>query len=139
MLKIVVYGSLRAGMGNYGLLSRGNAQLLSTEIVSLPFEMIDMGGFPGLIHAEKVNQMVAEVYGVDEKTYRSVERLEGYPSFYDKHTVETTQGSAEVYVLNQGGSRSGWGYEQSQRVRMFDNAYDWVKHYTKKHESETAD
>jgi gamma-glutamylcyclotransferase (GGCT)/AIG2-like uncharacterized protein YtfP len=140
MLRIAVYGSLREGMGNHGLLSRGGAQKLSTEEVSLPFDMIDLGGFPGLIKSETVNKMVVEVYGVDNDTYKRVERLESYPSFYDKHTFETSQGTTEIYVLNQTGSRgSGWGYEHSSKVRMFDGAFDWVKHYTKKHEREVAD
>lgn len=140
MLRIVVYGSLREGMGNHPLLSMNNAQKLSSEVVSLPFEMIDLGGFPGLIRSDKVNHIEAEVYGVDEPTYKRVERLEGYPSFYDKHTVETTQGTAEVYVLNQG--RQGYssrGYENSPRVRLYNGVFDWVKHYTHKHEPEVAD
>lgn len=139
MLRIACYGSLRAGMGNHGLLSRNGAQLLSTEIASLPFDMIDLGGYPGLVKSEKLNNMVIEVYGVDDSTYRRVEGLEGYPSFYDKHTFETTQGTTEIYVLNQNGSRGGWGYEKSAKVKLFDNAYDWVKHYAKKHEREIAD
>ena len=140
MLRIVVYGSLREGMGNHPLLSMNKAKKLSTEIVSIPFEMIDLGGFPGLVKSKKVNQIVAEVYGVDDNTYKRVEQLEGYPSFYDKHSLETTQGSAEIYVLNQrDGSKRYSGYDRSPRVTMFDNAYDWVKHYSKRRNESIID
>lgn len=130
MLRIAVYGSLREGMGNSGLLN--TARKLSTEVVTLPFEMIDMGGFPGLVKSEEQKQVVAEIYEVDEVTYKRVERLESYPSFYTKHTVETTQGATEIYVLNQSreSNRESWyhGYESSPRVTLFEGVYDWVKH-----------
>lgn len=119
-LKLAVYGSLRAGMGNNRLIE--HAKLLSTEKVSLPFDMIDMGAFPGLIKSEEVNDIDVEIYEVDMPTYQRVERLEGYPSFYDRQLIETSVGAADIYFLHR--SHNGWAH----KVNKTNGSYDWVKH-----------
>ena len=43
-LRIAVYGSLRDGMGNHHWHLKNRAKKLSTEVVNVPFNMIDMGG-----------------------------------------------------------------------------------------------
>lgn len=119
-LKIAVYGSLRAGMGNNRIIE--SAKKIATEKVSLPFAMFDLGGFPGLVPVEENNDMIVEVYEVDPETYRRVERLEGYPSFYDRQVIETSVGAADIYFLPRG---SEWS---NGKVAKFDGAFDWVKH-----------
>ena len=123
-LKIVVYGSLRKGMGNHRIIE--HATLLSTEIVSLPFEMIDMGSYPGLIRSKEVNDIVVEVYEVDMPTYQRVERLEGYPSFYSREPIETTVGAGDIYFLDNDRGRE---YPRYPRViKTKEGVFDWVKH-----------
>lgn len=97
---IAVYGSLRAGLGNHGLI-RGS-KLLGTFKSKPEFSLYSLGGFPGL----KTNGKTAvtmEVYEVDEQTARQVDGLEGYspnrtPTFYDKMNIETPYGTAGVYT-----------------------------------------
>ena len=122
-LKIAVYGSLRAGMGNNRVID--SSKLLSSENVSLPFEMIDLGSFPGLIKSNNINDIYMEIYEVDPTTYQRVERLEGYPSFYDRELIETSAGAAEVYFLPKDYGRE---YERYPRVTKTNNSYDWVNH-----------
>ena len=98
---IAVYGSLRKNMGNHGLIS--HSTLLETTTVSLPYKMISLGGFPGLIKSDQNNEITIELYEVDDTTYKRVERLEGYPSFYDKHnfSLKGYEKPIEIYVLNE--------------------------------------
>lgn len=101
MKKIAVYGSLLEGFGNHVILSRGNATKLGEDTVTIPFGMISYGGFPVLVPSEEPQAIQIEVYECDDATYRRVEMLEGYPSFYQKFPVETSFGPAEVYVIEK--------------------------------------
>jgi len=97
MKKIAVYGTLREGFGNHRIIQ--DQDLLSKEVVTIPFRMISLGGFPGLVPSDTMNEITIEVYSVDDSSYRSVEILEGYPSFYQKAIIPTSHGDAEAYVL----------------------------------------
>ena len=122
---IAVYGSLRKNMGNHGLIS--HSTLLETTTVSLPYKMISLGGFPGLIKSDQNNEITIELYEVDDATYKRVERLEGYPSFYDKHnfSLKGYEKPIEIYVLNEkDGYYSKYGKENTHIL-------DWVKYKMK--------
>jgi gamma-glutamylcyclotransferase (GGCT)/AIG2-like uncharacterized protein YtfP len=124
MKQIAVYGSLREGMCNSRVIE--GAKLLSTEDINAPFEMIDMGSYPGLIRAKEDHSIKIEVYEVDDRTCQLVEFLEGYPSFYNRTPVETSVGPADIYFLNRGDE-----YGSSARrnlVNKTENTFDWVKH-----------
>lgn len=97
MERIAVYGSLRKGRGNHRLIQHSTQ--LTQEVVSIPFRMISLGGFPGLIPTDQNQNIHIEVYEVDDSTYKDVERLEGYPRFYQKAKIETSQGEADIYIL----------------------------------------
>jgi gamma-glutamylcyclotransferase (GGCT)/AIG2-like uncharacterized protein YtfP len=97
MKKIAVYGSLRAGFGNHVYVN--DSDMLSREVVNIPFRMVSLGGFPGLIPADENHDITIEIYSVTDQVYRNVERLEGYPNFYQKATINTSQGEVEVYIL----------------------------------------
>jgi gamma-glutamylcyclotransferase (GGCT)/AIG2-like uncharacterized protein YtfP len=112
MLRVVVYGSLRKGMGNNRVID--GATLLSTETISLPFEMIDMGSYPGLIRSNEVNDIEVEVYEVNPQTYRRVEQLEGFPLFYNRDLIETSVGAGDIYFLEK--DRAGREYDRYPRV-----------------------
>lgn len=119
---IAVYGSLRQGMGNHGLIS--HSKLIETKQINLPYKMISLGGFPGLIADTKENEITIELYEVDQATYQRVERLEGYPSFYDKYsfTLPEYELPIEIYVLNEED-----GY-YSHKGEELTHIPDWVKY-----------
>lgn len=98
--KIAVYGSLREGLGNHGLI-RGS-KLLGTFKTNPEYSLYTLGGFPGLKPNGKT-AVTMEVYEVDEDTARRVDQLEGYSpnrpaTFYDKVDIETPFGTAGVYT-----------------------------------------
>lgn len=100
MVKICVYGSLRAGLGNHGLIK--DSKFLGTFNSKPEFSLYTLGGFPGLKPKGKTS-VVMEVYEVNEETARRVDALEGYnpnreATFYDKVAIETPYGEASVYT-----------------------------------------
>jgi gamma-glutamylaminecyclotransferase len=95
-----VYGSLKKGFGNHILLK--DTECVFEGFVEIPYTMISLGGFPGLLRSGQKNKIYIEVYKVeDDETERNLDRLEGYPSFYDKEAVETPVGEAMIYFLHR--------------------------------------
>lgn len=105
---ICCYGSLRKNHGNWRYILSESPQL-STEVVNIPFKMISMGGFPGLVPSPENHDITIEIFEVDEPTYQRVENLEGYPNFYQKALIPTSLGELEIYVLM--GARYQSGYD----------------------------
>jgi gamma-glutamylcyclotransferase (GGCT)/AIG2-like uncharacterized protein YtfP len=101
MKLITVYGSLLEGLGNHGIIAdKEQSHKLGEHILEGGFKMISLGGFPGLIPDDTVNNKIfVETYEVTDAVYARVERLEGYPSFYGRTAVETPFGPSAVYTL----------------------------------------
>lgn len=96
---VAVYGSLRKGMGNHRLLT--SAELMTTERIS-GFEMYSLGGYPFIRPGE--GDITIEVYVVDTHTFKRLDQLEGFPSFYNRKLVKTSVGSAWIYFIDQPGN-----------------------------------
>jgi gamma-glutamylaminecyclotransferase len=99
-MKVFVYGSLRAGFGNHGLLE--GSEYVGKAFTAPAFTMLHLGGFPGIVQSGGTS-IVGEVYKVDDDTLRNLDRLEGHPSFYERrqHVVDL-EGNLEtvsMYVL----------------------------------------
>ena len=98
MRKIAVYGTLRRGFGNYGWLL-SDQKFLGEQTIELPYKMVSLGGFPGLVPADETHGIFIEVFEIDGEAERSVDSLEGYPHFYDRVEIETEFGTAWIYIL----------------------------------------
>ena len=100
--KILVYGTLLSNLGNWSwALNREGATFLGDYKVEGNYSMVSLGGFPGVIpHDEGETTIISEVYEVTDAIYKSVERLEGYPTFYNKRVVKTPWGDADMYILD---------------------------------------
>ena len=97
MTRVFVYGTLRAGQPNHRLL-RG-ATAFGAATTAEPFVMHDLGAFPAIV-AGGATPIAGEVYEVDADTLRALDRLEGYPGFYDRVEVGLTDGTrALVYTM----------------------------------------
>jgi gamma-glutamylaminecyclotransferase len=101
MDKVFVYGTLKSGHGNNRLLAQ--AECLGRAVLELPYKFVCLGGFPGLVHTRDAvypaSAVGGEVWEVDEFTFKRLDRLEGYPNFYDRTQIETPFGTAWTYVL----------------------------------------
>jgi gamma-glutamylcyclotransferase (GGCT)/AIG2-like uncharacterized protein YtfP len=124
MRKIAVYGSLRADMYNHRLLENDGAEFVSRETLNVPFKMIPYSSFPALIPDNKNNDILMEIYNVDDQVYAMVETLEGYPHFYDKATTIDANGDpVEFYIIRDDSGILQNRYENDETI------YDWNQYY----------
>ena len=95
---VAVYGSLKKGFGNHGLLT--NAEFLGEDAIK-GWRMLHLGGFPGIIDGNDEEAIHIELYKVDEGEFERLDMLEGFPSFYNRKKVPTSQGDAWIYYLSE--------------------------------------
>lgn len=92
MTTVAVYGTLRKGQGNHILMDAPSTKFIGKGQTIEPAVMISTGGFPILDfasaqHEENVHlstSVTVEVYEVDDETLVRLDRLEGYPSWYNR-------------------------------------------------------
>ena len=131
--RVVVYGSLLKGLHNHSVIGShiesGNAKYIGNQVVEIPFKMIDLGSFPGIIpnsEDERDNKIFVEIYELNDEANRSVECLEGYneedpdKGFYKKAEVGTNHGMASIYVLN-----SSYSIFNEAEVPMEEGIVNW--------------
>lgn len=94
---VFVYGTLKKGFGNHGVLNPGSQFICKDRIRG--WDMYSLGGFPAI--TEGTGEISGELYSVDEKVLARCDILEGYPNFYDRMIVRTASGMrAWVYFIN---------------------------------------
>lgn len=97
-----VYGTLRQGFGNHRLLDNEHCVLMGTQLTDPAFKMVSLGGFPGVIPNEGMQEITIEVYQVNsKKVEQQLDWLEGYPRFYQKMEIDTQWGKANMYILSE--------------------------------------
>ena len=115
MSLVAVYGTLRQGQGNYHrLLSQ--YEMITLERTEEEWEMHSLGGFPAIIPG--FQNIVIEIFDVDRTTMDALDRLEGYPNFYDRRQITTSLGDAWIYFQHE----LSWDEDPIPDG-------DWVKHH----------
>lgn len=119
MPKVAVYGSLRKGMGNHGLMHNTN-YIGTTEVHGVT--MYDLGAFPRVALGHGTTSITVEVYEVTEEQLSLLDRLEGYRgasynNFYNRSLVNTSFGEVFIYHIEQEGGDP------------VVEGGDWVSHY----------
>ena len=99
---VAVYGSLRKGLGNHGVLGT-TSEFLGEIKTKAEYKLFDLGYYPGL-KRDGDTEVVMEVYKVTPSILGSVNRLEGYTegreaTFYDRDVIPTPFGSAYTYIF----------------------------------------
>lgn len=108
MTTIFVYGTLRWGEGNHGLLA--GAKPLGAGRTVERMTLLNLGGCPAVIAEAGPGPIVGELYEVDGATLQRLDRLEGYPRVYDREqfVIETESGRhvvAWMYFFHPSGQR----------------------------------
>lgn len=86
---VAVYGTLRKGFGNHGLLSA--ARLLDSGTTIDQYGMVCEGiPYVGSEVREDGNRIVVEVYAVDDETLARLDGLENHPEWYTRKQVPIT-------------------------------------------------
>lgn len=117
---VAVYGSLRQGLHNHRLLQAIDVEYLGKGLTNNTALLYNLGAFPAITQptlnrgAEKI---VVEVYAVGEQTFKSLDRLEGYPDFYDREQVGVT--------LDNGDTHEAWVYFLHNERGVVIAANDW--------------
>ncbi|EAS43596.1 gamma-glutamylcyclotransferase [Photobacterium profundum] len=95
--KVLVYGTLRAGQSNHHWLK--TADFLGACKLDSGYALYDLGLYPALLENHDCTlPLYGEVYKVDNLTLQALDRLEGYPTLYERHLVSTVWGEAWVYT-----------------------------------------
>lgn len=101
-MNVLVYGTLRKGEGNYRHFLDG----MEPKVVDMltNFKMYSLGAFPAIVESPDKNDfVVVELYEIDEVILKKLDRLEGYPRFYNRKEVSTVTGN------------KGWVYYQEEK------------------------
>ena len=98
-LLVFVYGTLKKGFSNHVVMESAGGKLVAeTTIPAKQFRMLDLGAFPALHKSKSGPAIHGEVYECERLA--PLDRLEGYPSFYDRERVELASGhTAWVYFM----------------------------------------
>jgi gamma-glutamylcyclotransferase (GGCT)/AIG2-like uncharacterized protein YtfP len=93
---LAVYGTLKQGQYNHTVIEQGAEFLGDASIAG--WEMYSLGAFPTIVPTHDEEQTVfVEVFTVPD--LRAADRLEGYPSLYNRKKVDTPYGEAWVYYM----------------------------------------
>ena len=95
-IRVFVYGSLKRGFCNHGLLRR--AAYLGEHATPARYTMYDLGPYPAVSIGGRT-PISGEVFAVDKLTLVTLDKLEEYPRVYDRIRIATPFGSAWMYVM----------------------------------------
>lgn len=96
---VFVYGTLKKGYGNHGVLK--GATYIQKYKTLHQHKMLDLGAFPGVVHMGGDTAITGEIYKITEEISARLDQLEGYPTFYDKVNISTTDTELMMYVLSK--------------------------------------
>ncbi|MBD2871916.1 gamma-glutamylcyclotransferase family protein [Paenibacillus arenilitoris] len=103
MHNVFVYGTLRKGEGNHGLIADAACLAMTASIKGV---LIDTGlGYPGLLEGE--GEVAGELYVVSD---RHLERLDELEEYFGEGDEENEYDRVEVEVRTDGGSTRAWAY-----------------------------
>lgn len=141
--QVFVYGTLKTGGEIRGLNTmglevtpRGKAKTSYSD-----YEMIDLGAFPGLLKGE--HTIIGEVWEMDAEALFALDGMEGFDrnelpvdwkapnfgdvvkgNFYSRTIIETSQGKAWVYFLDE--KKYGQYRDlESDNIEKVDNTLTW--------------
>ena len=100
---VAVYGSLRQGLGNHRLLDNEGVEFLGRGETVSKASMVSMGSFPAITQPSSEGgdyPIVVEVYAVDEPTFKNLDRLGGYPNFYNREEVQVVMSEKRIVNAN---------------------------------------
>jgi len=97
--KVFVYGTLKKGNSIRGLTMFQGADFVADATTkNATFGLYDLGSFPA-VGVNGDNKIAGEVWEVDKETFDMLDRIEGYPTFYNRVEVETSAGNAWMYYI----------------------------------------
>lgn len=106
---VFVYGTLKQGHGNHRVISQfDTAELIEERATLQNYSMASLGTYPA-IFPDKGGVVVGEVWSVPTEALGPLDRLEGYPNFYDRTEVEVGEYDPIVYFIDRSTLEGQWG------------------------------
>lgn len=95
-INVFVYGSLKQGFHNHIWMEEIGAKYIGKCSTEKIFDMISMyDSYPGLINGEYgIN---GELYEIDSMDIYHLDRLEGYPNYYDRKVINVKMDNGVEY------------------------------------------
>ena len=123
---IFVYGSLLSGLGNHQLLVRHQAISRGEHTLKGYYQMLDLGGFPGLIKSEKkFSSIKGELYTVNRAGLQALDALEGHPRMYKRTRVAVWNAlGQQVYCQT-------YIFQSPRQIEVVESG-DWRQHLEQK-------
>lgn len=97
MAKVFVYGSLKRGFYNHGVLERSNPKFIDNFVTSSEYTMYSLGGYPAVKKGGDL-PIFGEIYEVENLD--KLDRLEGHPNYYTREVIDTPFGDVWIYLFN---------------------------------------
>lgn len=120
--QVFVYGTLKRGNRMRGLDQFGNAEFVGVaETTDTQYNLWCLGAYPA-ISLNGNNAVKGEVWQVSDEVMDQLDMIEGYPDFYNRRRVETTQGTAWMYYLQSEDIKQFRVYRQIQG----ETALEWT-------------
>ncbi len=95
--QVFVYGRMKEGGAAHESLS--GARALGLVVTAAKYELVDFGGFPGLITGGST-AIQGELYAVDGPTLTKIDELEDHPDTFHRDTIILEDGREVIgYVL----------------------------------------
>lgn len=111
---VAVYGTLRQGHNNHSLLAHG--EFLGSGLTVNKYRMT-CEGIP-FVHpdiSEDGNNIVVELYAVDDKIFANLDRLEGHPDWYKREKT--------AILMDNGLKATAWLYFNPKEIKPTDVFY----------------
>ena len=99
---VFVYGTLKAGRTNHGALE--GAEYIGRATIEGPYAFVDLGWYPAVIpvNGRENRQVGGELWRVNDDILRTLDMIEGHPTYYKRSKVDTSYGrKAWVYFLSE--------------------------------------
>lgn len=97
--RVFVYGTLMKGNTTRGLDQFPGSKFVGSAVTSSStYSMYDLGAFPAACLTGD-NAIKGEVWEVDENTFHVLDRIEGYPTLYNRKIIDTSHGRAWMYYM----------------------------------------
>ena len=124
-MKVFVYGSLKRGNNVRGMhFFQDAVRVGQAQTTAGIYSMLDLGSFPGVI-LDGQHDINGEVYVIDELILSQLDAIEGYPDFYDRTEVDTTEGKAMMYFLPNELAEDYDKNEESNRITATSKMLTW--------------
>ena len=104
MIRVLVYGTLKKGHSNHGLMEKADAIFLGYDSITGPYQLYDLGAIPAVIDAPAHgNRKVrGELYAITTEGLAALDLMEGHPNLYKRRKLVTdlNERRAWVYLLH---------------------------------------